>query len=370
MALPSLTYDGSMLNSLQACRAFAALAVVVFHLSATFGKKEFGGVGLWEEYTALGYLGVDFFFALSGFILLAAHHADLGCPGRLRDYLVKRFIRIYPFYWITTGVVLGGAWLTNGASMPPASLTDTASMVSLVHLNSFRPPVAPAWTLFHEIFFYALVALAVWNRRVGFAAVAAWALVLVIANGMAPGMRHPANAFIQMLVFPGNLAFFGGFGAYLIYRSAGRIQAAILSFSGVFALIALLMLAESNDNILLFKAALSLAFAGMIGGIAALEKGGLAFDIKILTAIGNASFMLYLTHENIMSWSMKLIYRAMPAHAARHPMLVYLAVVLVCVLFSLVAHRWLEKPLLRSLRKKLLPLRAGQSRKIKPGFSN
>ena len=348
-----------MLNSLQAGRAFAALAVVVFHLSPMFGKKEYGGIAFWEGYTSLGYLGVDFFFALSGFIILAAHYSDLGRPGRLGVYLVKRFIRIYPLYWLITGIVIGGAWLTSGAVTLPSGLTDVASMMSLVHLNAYRTPVLPAWTLFHEVFFYALMGLAIWNRLYGVVALVAWALLLLIVNVMLPDMQQHAGAFLRMVMFPGNLAFFGGLGAYLIYRVAGKKQAAIWSLSGFSVFLVLLTTFDSPDNVFLFKACLALAFAGIIGGVAALEKNGYVLDMRILTEIGNASFMLYLTHGNIQTWSMKFFHRLFPAFASQHRMLVYLAVVAACLLFSLAAHRWVEKPLLRYLRNRLLPRPGG-----------
>src|SRR5260221_9879970 len=89
-----------MLNSLQACRAVAAILAVLFHASVGifaldkyFGHKPFGPV------FDFGFAGVDFFFVLSGFIMMHIHAADIGQPRALRAYLWKRFTRIYPAYW-------------------------------------------------------------------------------------------------------------------------------------------------------------------------------------------------------------------------------------------------------------------------------
>jgi exopolysaccharide production protein ExoZ len=88
-----------MLNSLQACRAAAAILVVFYHtshgifrLEKYFGHKPFGPV------FDFGFAGVDFFFVLSGFIMIHVHAGDIGQPRMLAAYLWKRFSRIYPAY--------------------------------------------------------------------------------------------------------------------------------------------------------------------------------------------------------------------------------------------------------------------------------
>ena len=72
------------LASLQAGRALAALAVVAFHLSIMMGEDRYGGVPVFGAATRYGYLGVDYFFVLSGFIIAHVHGRDIGRPERLR----------------------------------------------------------------------------------------------------------------------------------------------------------------------------------------------------------------------------------------------------------------------------------------------
>ena len=54
----------------------------------------FGGLFLFA------HAGVDFFFVLSGFIIYRVHRGDIGSPHRLSRYAWRRFVRIYPTYWI------------------------------------------------------------------------------------------------------------------------------------------------------------------------------------------------------------------------------------------------------------------------------
>ena len=88
----------SVFNSLQVFRGLAALAVVVHHAgvstSAFVGDIPFVADSLFS----LGYLGVDFFFVLSGFIIMYSHIDDERNLPAVRRYLFKRLIRVFPPY--------------------------------------------------------------------------------------------------------------------------------------------------------------------------------------------------------------------------------------------------------------------------------
>ena len=76
--------SGRVINVLQAGRGLAALAVVMLHSSVA--ARDFGGVHTAPlEY---GYLGVDFFFVLSGFIIF---HSTAGRDRTIKQYATARF---------------------------------------------------------------------------------------------------------------------------------------------------------------------------------------------------------------------------------------------------------------------------------------
>src|SRR5689334_4430297 len=88
------------INSLQAGRALAALAVVVHH--SALAAHDFGGGSF--DLLSYGWLGVDFFFVLSGFIIF---HSTVGRNKTLADYSIARFRRIYLPYWpVGVGIAL------------------------------------------------------------------------------------------------------------------------------------------------------------------------------------------------------------------------------------------------------------------------
>ena len=95
------------LNSLQAGRAIAALMVVVFHANIFILPDQIyrDGTQSWAVFN-FGYAGVEFFFALSGFIMVFIHRGDFGHPARVGRFLRKRVERISPVYWVVLAALV------------------------------------------------------------------------------------------------------------------------------------------------------------------------------------------------------------------------------------------------------------------------
>ncbi len=83
--------------SLQAGRGIAALMIVVFHTTVFFGNDARYWHREWLTLNSAGLgVSIDYFFVLSGAVILMAHRADIGRIATLRPYLWKRFRRVYP----------------------------------------------------------------------------------------------------------------------------------------------------------------------------------------------------------------------------------------------------------------------------------
>ena len=85
--------------SLEAARALAAIVVVLLHAANLMNVPHFSGKVGMDGIFDFGYVGVDFFFVLSGFIITYVHFGDIGKPLTIARYLWRRFSRIYPIYW-------------------------------------------------------------------------------------------------------------------------------------------------------------------------------------------------------------------------------------------------------------------------------
>ena len=84
------------LDSIQMLRGIFASIVVLHHITAAtifyVNNNWMGGI------FRVGWFGVDFFFVLSGFIMVFMHKNDLINRTNIRKFYLKRFIRIYPIY--------------------------------------------------------------------------------------------------------------------------------------------------------------------------------------------------------------------------------------------------------------------------------
>ncbi|SDP69509.1 Peptidoglycan/LPS O-acetylase OafA/YrhL, contains acyltransferase and SGNH-hydrolase domains [Klenkia soli] len=139
-----------LLPRLTSLRILAALAVVAFHLQAWDVLRLPGGV------SEVGYVGVAFFFVLSGFVLAWGTEPGLAAPTFWR----RRFARIWPSHLVMVGV----------AAVVPVvqtqrSLADAGWNVLLLQGWSTGPTAfsmnSVAWSLSCEAFFYALFPLLV-----------------------------------------------------------------------------------------------------------------------------------------------------------------------------------------------------------------
>src|ERR1039458_8422018 len=79
---------------LDGLRAFAILPVLVFHLGPTQGPL--AGV---QPLSKLGWMGVDLFFVLSGFLITSILVGSAGKPNYYRNFIARRALRILPLYY-------------------------------------------------------------------------------------------------------------------------------------------------------------------------------------------------------------------------------------------------------------------------------
>ena len=97
------------LESLQAGRAMASILLVLYHNTCCVFdvRKYWSRNPTGRAFHFGGWASFDYFFVLSGFILLHVHNKDLGDRSSFRGYLWRRFTRIYPIYWIILATLLG-----------------------------------------------------------------------------------------------------------------------------------------------------------------------------------------------------------------------------------------------------------------------
>lgn len=187
MASAPATQDGirSGMNELKAltgARGIAAWWVVFFHLRGSMGPLH----PAIESAIAKGYLAVDFFFLLSGFVIWLSwgprfRERGFGEAGR---FLWKRMARIWPLHLFVLGcaVLLATVLAVSGRNIDRFPFAELPLHIVLLQSWGMIEPLAwndPAWSISAEAAAYLLFPLLAvtveWRR------VPAWMLVAVVA---------------------------------------------------------------------------------------------------------------------------------------------------------------------------------------------
>ncbi|WP_040312753.1 acyltransferase family protein [Gleimia coleocanis] len=196
------------INSIQFLRAFAALAVVYYHIAILdFGKAlKLPETGAW---------GVDIFFVISGFIIgMVAFQNN-------QKFLQRRIIRVVPLYWLATfmwaGLALALPEKTNSTVVTAETLLKSMFFIPFEMPLRVGPLLGQGWTLNYEMFFYLFVALTLWIFKDAPKALAATGVSLVVLVGTS-WYYVPQNFALLHYQNPLLLEFVAGMVLYFIFR--------------------------------------------------------------------------------------------------------------------------------------------------------
>jgi exopolysaccharide production protein ExoZ len=344
------------LVSIQVGRGLAALAVVFYHVSLLFIQKAdtvvFGG------YARYGYMGVPFFFVLSGFIIGYAHLRDLNQPSKLRAFIYKRFVRVFPMYWALSFMFVVAALI--GVGEPDFSFlpVDLIQSLLLFHFTPqfLSPPLKVGWTLFFEVRFYLIFAFAIYSPKVTGVACCAWLAAIFTLT--------PFNALTYEWLSYWNLAFPFGLAACFTLNRLRPSSWPIFLVSGSILPIAIILLSPIER----LHGGRSVEMIGVMIGFSLLILGAsLAERIyrvrywHWLLLLGDASYAVYLVHSAVISVAGILIFKF---HVLRHASaeVFVIPLVIIATLAGIAVHLLLEKPLISLLRN---PRTAGSSQLLR-----
>lgn len=154
-------------NILDGLRGVAAITVVCFHIFEAFATSHL------DQRINHGYLAVDFFFILSGFVVGYAYDDRWG-KMKTTDFIKRRIIRLHPM--VVMGAIIGAImFYTQGCSVWDVSVVPIAALLVATVLNMFLIPATtgseirgvgemfplngPSWSLFFEYIGNILYAL-------------------------------------------------------------------------------------------------------------------------------------------------------------------------------------------------------------------
>lgn len=202
-------------------RFLAALAVVFYHYTywwharTGYSASHFVEIGRVTKY---GYLGVELFFIISGYVVL------LSAQGKtVRQFFLSRITRLYPAYWAACTLTFLTAyfWGVGPASLYlHAGIAQYGANMTMLHdFVGFTPIDGAYWSLTIEITFYFLVSLLIGYRLMQHID---WFLIGWLAYAAIPHIARTGTGF-SMLFFPNYAPYFAaGILFYLLQQPQGR----------------------------------------------------------------------------------------------------------------------------------------------------
>lgn len=216
----------------QMLRGVAGMLVVFYLLTVNFSERT--GQSFLFEFFYFGGSGVQIFFVLSVFIIAYANKDFIARPTKTVSFLKRRFIRIYPIYWIIITLFLliqlvFPFYYNTHFKLGVANMLATYLLLpNHVMINDV------SWSLTNELFFYLLFTLAILVpvKKFAFSLLLIYfVLLLVIAL---TGMNFTGgNGYIGLLFFPMNIEFLLGIFIVLIFDKISKRWICPLLAAGV-----------------------------------------------------------------------------------------------------------------------------------------
>jgi peptidoglycan/LPS O-acetylase OafA/YrhL len=335
---------------IQALRGFAVLAVVLFH----------AGVSA----VPAGYLGVDVFFVISGFLITGLIAKGIEANSfSFASFYLRRAKRLLPAaYVVLVLTLLAAPFLVTELVLEElrmqvvGAVTFTSNFVLWQQSGYFDgaaegKPLLHFWSLSLEEQYYLLMPamLAFTPRRAWLAMIG---FILVVSAGLCAYVLtiDSAAAFYLLPTRAWQLAL-GSLGALLAARVSGST---ILSWARLPALLALFAIpafplgerSPGLDSAIVCVATLILIVGGRGGRIES------ALPVRAFAWVGNFSYSLYLVH-----WPVLVLLRA--AWSGPLPSWLLWSAIAACVAISLLLYWLVEEPFRRGFLKRRVVLGAG-----------
>jgi peptidoglycan/LPS O-acetylase OafA/YrhL len=294
-------------------RGIAASAVSLFHLyDATPVAQQVAVVvpSFIDGLLQLGFLGVDLFFVISGFVISLTLHNRLRTLQEWGRFFLRRQLRLDPPYWTTIALSIVSALALNAIKpsvhAPVPSVSDVVA--HLFYLQDFlhrKSIVGIFWTLCLEIQFYlffgALVlAMGWWNvsgRLFGWLMMPLYLLSVACFWELVP---YPGGLFI-----PRWFEFFTGVIVYMYWRKEFSLLQVSIYFG---SLLTIALIDPATDNGIANVTAVTVLLIGLTF-LFAVESGGVQtwLSSRLLRYFGDISYSLYLMHALVGIRLLKVI---------------------------------------------------------------
>jgi peptidoglycan/LPS O-acetylase OafA/YrhL len=354
------------INELESLRGLAALLVVFFHVPKW---NSFLNVGIVNN----GYLMVELFFVLSGFVIFNAYADNIKSTRDLIRFQFLRFGRLYPVHILFLLIFLliegakyiaqSGYGIVSPNTQPFRENNFTALIQHIFLVQAIGPSGSPltfnvpSWSISVEFYTYLIFGGIVLLSRDGyryliFSAIAVASVVLLVLAttfGFEDMLRCLAGFFIGCLT------------AIAVKNATLRVPRFVSSILFL-AVIVFLQFKTSKS----YDVAIYFLTAGLLGALV-LQKNGLlnsVLRLNILVWLGSISYSLYMSHAAV-EWVANQIFRvvlkvpeviapsgrSIPQLSGVSAILGVLFIVIFSFLVSSLVYKFVEKPMRKKSRE-------------------
>jgi peptidoglycan/LPS O-acetylase OafA/YrhL len=357
------------INTLTGVRGIAAIWVVLLH-GSNYVNLSSAFPSYLENFISKGWLGVDLFFILSGFVISYVHQSDfLSLKGEaVRRFIKLRVARIYPAHFIATIILLPvviGAHVFSIYTIPSDGDNQFTLMklfYSLLLINGWGIPGSigwnvPSWSVGSEWFAYLCFPFIAYVYNKIRATWIHFLLILVIfsimvilavfLNDMQQYMLHEAYSLARI-----TSEFLVGCSLYNIFKRLPDHNhydlAAMVSCLLVITFASIGLSPFYDFLIIMGFAALLLSLSrseGIVAGI---------FASQPLLYLGRISYSIYLAHATILMIFNQIFKRVAPAEMgeAAYCLVFYTFYIAGAIIAGHILYALVEKPARNYLRKK------------------
>jgi exopolysaccharide production protein ExoZ len=267
-----------------------------------------------------------------------------------RTFLLHRFQRIAPPYWLLTTLkvllLLAVPAISRKGLGSHWHVVASYLFLPAANGNDNYPVLVAGWTLTFEMLFYLLFACAL-ASRLPLMKFLAWTICLVGAGG---ALMHPGGLALLTVFNPIVLEFLYGviLGHAVLTKSLPQPLVCVgLLVCGYACLVWL----APNQSLWIRPIACGLPAFAVVTGAVGLEGSVGRRMPRWVIAIGNSSYSLYLTHGLLVPIFVAVVRRIrLTGHLAT---LLFLTVgTLLCVAVGELFYRWVELPMLEWLRRR------------------
>jgi peptidoglycan/LPS O-acetylase OafA/YrhL len=294
-------------------RFLAALSVVFFHYAFrgyAADDKSIMPYPLLEPYFKYGYLGVELFFMISGFVILMT-----ASSGSLKKFAISRIVRLYPAFWVCCSLTFIAILAVGGQRY---SATWTQYLVNLTMISGLFGVASidgAYWSLFVELQFYALVAVILFLGKIHRAQLylVIWLLAVYVLT------LFPIKYLSYFLLTAHAAYFIAGATYYYIWlQGLNKTNIGLIVFSWLLALYqskSVLLSLEQHYQTAMNQTTviviISVFFLLML--LIAVKRTGY-WGRRPWLLTGALTYPLYLLHQNIGYMVFNLAYPAFNAH--------------------------------------------------------